>query len=106
MAKILLIDDYADLHKVTEGPVGANLFKKLDSKGIVGLAYWDNGFKVMSANKPIRNVADAMGANAVNTMCEALSPKIAELSGGEVVLKILSNLQCVKFATLISWWMN
>jgi hydroxymethylglutaryl-CoA reductase len=37
------------------------------------------------------NVADAMGANAVNTMCEALSPRIAELSGGEVVLKILSN---------------
>jgi C4-dicarboxylate-binding protein DctP len=56
-----IFDDYADLHKVTEGPVGANLFKKLDSKGIVGLAYWDNGFKVMSANKPIRNVADYKG---------------------------------------------
>ncbi|MBD3388879.1 MAG: hydroxymethylglutaryl-CoA reductase, degradative [Candidatus Altiarchaeales archaeon] len=37
------------------------------------------------------NVADAMGANAVNTMCEALAPRIEELSGGEVVLKILSN---------------
>jgi C4-dicarboxylate-binding protein DctP len=56
-----IFDDYADLHKVTEGPVGAALFKKLDSKGIVGLAYWDNGFKVMSANKPIRSVADYKG---------------------------------------------
>jgi len=37
------------------------------------------------------NVADAMGANAVNTMCEALAPKIAEFSGGKVVLRILSN---------------
>ncbi|MFH0862156.1 MAG: hydroxymethylglutaryl-CoA reductase, degradative [Candidatus Altiarchaeota archaeon] len=37
------------------------------------------------------NVADAMGANAVNTMCEKLSPKIEELSGGKVILKILTN---------------
>ncbi len=34
---------------------------------------------------------DAMGANAINTMCEAMAPKIAEITGGEVVLKILSN---------------
>ena len=56
-----MFDDYAQLHKVTEGPVGQMLFKKLDSKGIVGLAYWDNGFKVMSANKPIRVPADYKG---------------------------------------------
>ena len=56
-----IFDDFADLHKVTEGPVGAGLFKKLDSKGIVGLAYWDNGFKVMSANKAIRVPADYKG---------------------------------------------
>ena len=34
---------------------------------------------------------DAMGANAVNTMCEAIGPLVAEISGGEAVLKILSN---------------
>jgi C4-dicarboxylate-binding protein DctP len=55
-----IFDSYAELHKVTEGPVGAALFKKLDSKGIVGLAYWDNGFKVMSANKPIRVPAEVI----------------------------------------------
>jgi len=56
-----MFDDFAELHKVTNGPVGAALFKKLESKGIVGLAYWDNGFKVMSANKPIRTPADYKG---------------------------------------------
>ena len=56
-----IFDDYEDLHKVTQGPVGAALFKKLEPKGITGLAYWDNGFKVMSANKAIRNVADYKG---------------------------------------------
>jgi C4-dicarboxylate-binding protein DctP len=56
-----IFDDFADLHKVTDGPVGAALFKKLESKGIVGVAYWDNGFKVMSANKAIRVPADYKG---------------------------------------------
>ena len=34
---------------------------------------------------------DAMGANAINTMCEAVAPYVAKITGGEVVLKILSN---------------
>lgn len=34
---------------------------------------------------------DAMGANVINTMCEAIAPQVAEIAGGEVVLKILSN---------------
>ncbi len=38
------------------------------------------------------DVGDAMGANAVNTMAEALAPRVAELSGGQVRLRILSNL--------------
>src|SRR5678815_2730617 len=56
-----VFDNFEELHKVTEGPVGAALFKKLESKGLIGLAYWDNGFKVMSANKPIRVPADYKG---------------------------------------------
>ncbi len=56
-----IFDNAAELHKVTEGPVGAQLFKKLESKGVVGLAYWDNGFKVMSANKSIKVPADYKG---------------------------------------------
>jgi len=56
-----MFDNYAELHKVTEGPIGAKLFQKLQSKGIVGLAYWDNGFKDMSANKPLRMPADFKG---------------------------------------------
>jgi C4-dicarboxylate-binding protein DctP len=56
-----IFDSYEDLHKVTEGPVGKGLFKKLESKGILGLAYWDNGFKEMSANKPLRKPEDMKG---------------------------------------------
>src|SRR6476660_6642456 len=37
-----IFEDFAQLHKVTDGAVGASLFKKLEAKGITGLAYWDN----------------------------------------------------------------
>ena len=56
-----IFDDYTDLHTITQGPVGAKLLKKLQSRGITGLAYWDNGFKVMSANKPLKSVEDYKG---------------------------------------------
>ena len=46
---------------VTGGPVGYELFSKLEPKGIKGLAYWDNGFHIMSANKPLHRVADFKG---------------------------------------------
>jgi C4-dicarboxylate-binding protein DctP len=56
-----IFDNVEELHKVTQGPVGQSLMKKLDSKGITGLAFWDNGFKQMSANKPLRTPADFRG---------------------------------------------
>ena len=56
-----IFDGYDALRKITNGPVGASLLKKLEAKGISGLAYWDNGFKVMSANKPLRNPDDFKG---------------------------------------------
>ncbi len=48
----------------------------------------------------IVDVRDAMGANAINTMCEALAPRVAELSGGRVGLRILSNLADRRLVTV------
>jgi len=56
-----IFNGYSSLHRVTEGPIGQNLLKKLEPKGIVGLAYWDNGFKQMSANKILKTPADFRG---------------------------------------------
>ncbi len=41
---------------------------------------------------------DAMGANAVNTMCEAVAPFIEEITGGTVYLRIISNLATRRLA--------
>ena len=49
------------LYRVTDGPIGKGLFSRLEGKGIIGLAYWDNGFKVMSANRPLQLPADFKG---------------------------------------------
>ena len=53
--------DRAGLDRVLNGPVGRDLLARLAAFGIVGLAYWDNGFKVMSANKPLHLPADFRG---------------------------------------------
>jgi hydroxymethylglutaryl-CoA reductase len=44
------------------------------------------------------DVRDAMGANAVNTMCEAVAPFIEEFTGGRVYLRIISNLATHRLA--------
>jgi len=44
-----------------KGEIGKWLFQKLESKGIKGLAYWDNGFHMVSANRPLINPADFQG---------------------------------------------
>jgi len=56
-----IFDNTAELHKVTQGPLGATLLSKLEPKGIKGLAFWDNGFKSFSANSPINKPADFKG---------------------------------------------
>jgi len=56
-----LFKDTAAFRAVAYGPLGAELLAKLEPKGIKGLAYWDNGFQVMSANRPLRTVADFKG---------------------------------------------
>jgi C4-dicarboxylate-binding protein DctP len=56
-----ILPDLKTLRKVTDGPLGGRLLKLLDSKGMTGLAYWDNGFKQMSANKKLIAPADYKG---------------------------------------------
>jgi len=56
-----LFDTLADEIKVTQGPIGQGLLAKLEPKGIHGLAFWNNGFKEMTSNKPLRTPADFKG---------------------------------------------
>jgi C4-dicarboxylate-binding protein DctP len=56
-----LFKDEATYTSAMKGPVGKWLFQKLESKGITGLAYWDNGFHMVSANRPLLKPSDFEG---------------------------------------------
>lgn len=56
-----LFDDMAAVDRFQAGPAGRKLLTSMEDKGITGLAYWHNGLKVMSANKPLREPRDARG---------------------------------------------
>ena len=56
-----LFDNFEEEMKVTTGPIGKQLLQKLETKGVLGLSFWNNGFKQMASNKPIRKVEDFKG---------------------------------------------
>ena len=76
-----IFDDTADLHKITQGPIGASMLAKLEPKGIKGLAFWDNGFKSFSANTPIKTPADLKGKKMRIQSSKVLEEEIRSVGG-------------------------
>ena len=84
------------LYNVTEGEIGKSLMKKLEPKGITGLAFWDNGFKVMSANKPLRNVADFKGLKMRIQSSKVLDAQMRALGANPQVLAFSEVYQALQ----------
>ena len=91
-----IFDDRDDLHKVTNGPVGEKLLKKLEARGITGLAYWDNGFKVFSANKPLKSVADYKGMKYRIQSSKVIEEQIRALGGIPQVMAFGETYQALQ----------
>jgi C4-dicarboxylate-binding protein DctP len=75
------------LYRVTEGPIGKGLLKKLESKGITGLAFWDNGFKVMSSRKPLLAPVDFKGQKMRIQSSKVLEAQMRALGANPQVLE-------------------
>ena len=84
------------LYRVTEGPIGKDLFKKLETKGIIGLAYWDNGFKVMSANKPLHVPADFRGLKMRIQSSKVLDAQMRALGANPQVMAFSEVYQALQ----------
>ena len=56
-----LFDNMEAVDRFQASPEGRGLLTSMEDKNITGLAYWHNGLKVMSANKPLREPSDARG---------------------------------------------
>jgi len=91
-----IFDDTADLHKITQGPVGASLMTKLEPRGIKGLAYWDNGFKSFSANIPLKAVADYKGKKFRIQSSKVLEEQIRAVGGIPQVLAFSEVYQALQ----------
>lgn len=86
----------AVLTQVNEGPIGKGLFKKLESKGITGLAYWNNGFKVMSCNRPLKTSADFKGVKMRIQSSKVLDAQMRALGANPQVLPFSEVYQALQ----------
>jgi len=54
--------DAEHAYKVLDGPIGEEVLKDFEAKGIVGLAFWENGFRhLTNFKKPVKTPADVKG---------------------------------------------
>ncbi len=74
-----LIPDAETVDRVTDGDIGKNLFARLEPKGLKGLAYWDNGFKQFSANRPLHKPEDFRGLKMRIQSSKVLEAMMREL---------------------------
>ena len=84
------------LYAVTEGPIGKSMLAKLEPKGITGLAFWDNGFKVMSANKPMHMPADFKGLKMRIQSSKVLDAQMRALGANPQVLAFSEVYQALQ----------
>ena len=57
-----LFENYKEVDTALDGPVGKKLLDKLPAKGLIGLSYWDHGFRILTnSKKPIVKVEDIAG---------------------------------------------
>lgn len=91
-----IFPDKAALDRVTDGPIGRGLLKKLEPKGIVGLAYWDNGFKMMSSNRPLRVPADVKGLKMRIQASKVLDEQMRALGANPQVMAFSEVYQALQ----------
>lgn len=86
-----LFDDIQAVDRFQQSPAGQDLLKSLASKGYTGLAYWHNGMKQISANRPLREPGDAKGlkfriqpSNVLEEQFKALGSNPQKMAFAEV----------------------
>lgn len=86
-----LFQDHAAYRKVVDGAIGAEMLYKLEAQGIKGLAFWDNGFKVFTANRPLQTVQDFKGLRIRVQASKTLVRQMQQL-GSEPSISPLINV--------------
>lgn len=95
-----LFDNYEELHRVTQGPIGQRLLRKLESRNITGLTYWDNGFKVFSSSHPLNTLDDFRGQRMRIQSSRVLDASMRALGVLPQVLAFSDTYQALKQGTV------
>jgi C4-dicarboxylate-binding protein DctP len=86
-----MFKDHAAFQRAANSSVGTKLLDTLDARGIKGLAYWDNGFKVFTANRPLNSLAGFKGLRIRIQASKTLTHQV-KLMGAEPSISPLINV--------------
>ena len=81
-----LFPDTASVRRITQGPLGQRMLERLQRQRLVGLGFMDNGFKQMSANRPLLEVADFAGQRLRIQASQVLAMQMRALGAQPVTL--------------------
>ena len=81
-----LFDDLTAVRHITLGPLGQSLLQGLRRQGLVGLGYFDNGFKQMSANRPLMAPKDFVGLRMRVQASQVIAAQMRALGARPVTL--------------------
>jgi C4-dicarboxylate-binding protein DctP len=95
-----LFKDYDAVHRVTGGDVGQKLLAGLAPYGLEGIAYLDNGFKDMSANRPLHGPADYQGLKMRIQPSAVLEAEMKALGATPVTLSLSEAYKALKAGTV------
>ena len=91
-----LFPDAAAVHRAEAGELGRRVLKALEARGITGLAFWDNGFKVMSAKTPLAKPADFVGLKMRIEGSRVLDAQFRALGAKPLVMPFSDVLQALR----------
>ncbi len=95
-----LFDDMKAVDKFQEGPVGKKLLTSMEKKGYVGVAYWHNGLKQISANKPLIAPEDAKGLKFRVQASDVLAAQFQQLGANPQKLAFSEVYQALQLGTV------
>lgn len=81
-----LFGQLQDVRRITQGPIGQRLLGSLTRQGMVGLGFFDNGFKQMSANRPLLAPRDFQGLRMRVQSSHVIAAQFRALGARPVVL--------------------
>lgn len=90
-----LFNRLSDVRRITLGPLGQRLLNGLRRQGLVGLGFFDNGFKQMSANRPLLQPADFAGLRMRVQASQVIASQMRALGAQPVTLAFSETRQAL-----------